>query len=274
MQSRIQDRFANGLSLLVSYTISKNISDADSQGPGVQGFIGTNSYIGQNSYNRRAEKAVSELDTPQSLVASFFYELPLGRGKKFLSTSGPADRLASGWYVGGILQYNSGTPTEVYSACGETASEVLFGGCEFTGDARVNVVPGVNQTNKSGNFQPGNTPFYNPAAFAVAPSFTFGDEPRALDHARSFGGENENITLGKKTLLAGERATLDFRAEFFNIFNRHIYSAPSGFSGTPFGNPYLPVGSTGCPGPFACGFGAVTSASGPRTIQFGLRITY
>ena len=49
----------------MSYTVSKNITDADSAGPGVSGFIGTNSFIGQNSYNRRAEKAVSELDTPQ-----------------------------------------------------------------------------------------------------------------------------------------------------------------------------------------------------------------
>ena len=93
MQSRIQDRFANGLSLLVSYTISKNISDADSQGPGVQGFIGTNSYIGQNSYNRRAEKAVSELDTPQSLVASFFYELPLGPREEVPIDFGPCGPL-------------------------------------------------------------------------------------------------------------------------------------------------------------------------------------
>jgi len=273
MQARVQDRFSNGLSLLVSYTISKNITDADSQGPGVQGFIGTNSYIGQNSYNRRAEKAVSNLDTPQNLVASFFYELPIGRGKKFLSAAGKADRLVSGWYLGGILHYNSGTPMAVYSACGNTAGLVLFGGCEFTGIARVNVIPGVPQTNKSSSFQPANTPFFNPAAFAVAPAFTFGNEPRALDHARTFAGENEDITLGKRTRLFGEKATLDFRAEFFNIFNRHIYQAPGGFA-TPLGNPYLPVGSEGCPGPFACGFGAVTSASGPRTIQFGLKITY
>ncbi len=273
MQARIQDRFSNGLSLLVSYTISKNISDADSQGPGVQGFIGGNTYIGENSYNRRAEKAVSNLDTPQSLVASFFYELPVGRGKKYVTQPGLADRLVSGWYMGGILHYNSGTPMEVYSACGQTASYVLFGGCEFTGLARVNVVSGVKQTNKSSNFQPANTPFYNPSAFTVAPAFTFGNEPRALDHARTFGGKNEDITLGKKTRLFGEKLTLDFRAEFFNIFNRHIYTAPGGWA-TQLGSPFQAVGSSECPGPFACGFGAVTGASGPRTIQFALKLIY
>ena len=57
MRMSVNKRFAEGLSFLVSYTISKNITDADSEGPGVSGFIGTNSFIGQNSYNRRAEKA-------------------------------------------------------------------------------------------------------------------------------------------------------------------------------------------------------------------------
>src|SRR5438445_1393015 len=82
MQLQLNKLFAQGLSFLVSYPVSKNITDADSAGPGVSGFISTNSFIGQNSYDRRAEKAVSQLDTPQSLVASFFYELPVGRGDR------------------------------------------------------------------------------------------------------------------------------------------------------------------------------------------------
>src|SRR5207245_5763586 len=86
MQLQVDKRFAQGLSFLVSYTVSKNITDADSAGPGVSGFIGTNSFIGQNSYDRKAEKAVSQLDTPQSLVASFFYELPVGHGKRSLNS--------------------------------------------------------------------------------------------------------------------------------------------------------------------------------------------
>ena len=149
MQLQVDKRFAQGLSFLVSYTVSKNLTDADSAGPGVQGFIGTNEFIGQNSYNRQAEKAVSELDIPQSLVASFFYELPVGHGKRYLNGNGVADRVVGGWYVSGIAQYKSGTPTEVYGPCGGTAGDVLFAGCHFTGSARVNVVPGVSQTNKS-----------------------------------------------------------------------------------------------------------------------------
>jgi len=275
MQARLTKRFGDGLSMLVAYTISKNITDADSLGPGVSGFTGTGGFIGQNSYDRRAEKAVSQLDTPQSLAASFFYELPAGHGKRFLNHAGALDRVVSGWSVASILSYSSGIPTAVYSSCSGTAGGVLFGGCQVAGaGARVNVISGVPQTLKSGNFQPGSTPFWNAAAFALPAPFTYGDEARALDHARTWGGKNEDFVLEKSTGLLGEKAKVALRAEFFNLFNRHIYQAPNGAFSVPLGTPYEAVGSKGCPGPFACGFGAVTSASGPRSIQFGLKITY
>jgi hypothetical protein len=272
MQLSLDKRFAEGLSFLVSYTISKNLTDADSSGPGVSGFTGTNEFIGQNSFDRKAEKAVSQLDTPQSLVMSFFYELPIGRGKKYLSGGGAMDRVVSGWSVSAILGYKSGNPTEVYGPCGGTAGDVLFAGCHFTGAARVNVVPGVRQTNKGSGFNPFRTPFWNPAAFAVAGPLTFGNEPRSLASARFNASKNEDFTLGKTTRIFGEKAIADFRAEFFNIFNRHIYIP--GVGNPQLNSPFIPAGGPGCPGPFACGFGSISNASGPRTIQFGLNISY
>ena len=266
---------SKGLSFLVSYTVSKNLTDADSSGPGVSGFIGTNEFIGQNSYQRSAEKAVSELDTPQALVASFFYELPVGRGKRFMNQGGISDRVLGGWYASTILSYKSGTPTEVYAPCNGTAGDVLFAGCHFTGAARVNVIPGVKQTNKSSDFNPETTPFWNPAAFAIPDPLTFGNEPRSLSNARTFGSRNEDVTFGKKTRLFGEKATVDFRAEFFNIFNRHIYQPSVG--NPQLNSPFIPLGAPGCDGAnqrFSCGFGAITNASGPRTIQFALKISY
>jgi hypothetical protein len=272
LQAQLNKRFAAGVSFLVAYTFSKNITDADSSGPGVSGFTGTNSFIGQNSYNRRNEKAVSELDVPQSLVSSFVYELPVGKGKRYLNSGGWTSRVVGGWSVSGILSYKSGQPTEVYGPCGSTSAEnVLFAMCNFTGVARVNVVPGVRQTNKSSNFNPQTTPFYNPAAFSLPAPFTFGDEGRSLPHARNFGTENEDLTIAKKTTIA-ESLVLDFRASFFNAFNRHIFIAPVG--GTTFGTPFQAAGTAGCSGPFACGYGAVTSSSGPRVIQLSLALTF
>jgi hypothetical protein len=284
MQLQVTKRVSQGLTFLVSYTVSKNITDADSAGPGVSGFIGTNSFIGENSYDRKAEKAVSQLDTPQSLVMSFLYELPVGRGKKFMNEGGVKDKMFGGWYVSGILTYHSGLPTEVYGNCQGTAGDVSFGGCNVTGaGARVNIVPGVSQTNKSG-FNPTTTPFWNPAAFTPATNCadaaaagsvcTFGDEPRSLSTARGFGDKNEDITFGKKTHIIGERAVVDFQASFFDIFNRHIFQTPSNVFGPSLQTPFIPAGGPGCAGVLSCGFGAITSASGPRVIQFGLKITY
>jgi hypothetical protein len=277
MQLRVTKRYTSGLSYLVAYTISKNITDADSEGAGVSGFIGTGAYIGQNSYDRRAEKALSQLDTPQSLVASFFYELPMGHGKPFLNHTGALDRLIGGWNVSGILMYNSGNPTEAYGNCAGTAGSVLFGGCNVEGaDARLNVNPGVPQTNKSGDFQPATTSFFNAAAFS-APSVTqFGDAARSLDHARAWGMENEDFVLQKSTRLIGENTKITFRAEFFNLFNRHIYTAAGGEAwATTIQSPFIPAEAPGCAhSVFSCGFGAVTSASGPRQIQLGLKIEY
>src|SRR5437660_9718958 len=229
MQLGLEKRLATGLSFLVSYTVSKNLTDADSAGPGVSGFISTNSFIGQNSFDRGAEKAVSQLDTPQALVASFFYELPAGHGKRYLNQGGVVDRVAGGWYIAGVGSYKSGTPTTVYGPCGGTGGDVLFAGCHFPGIARVNVVPGVSQTNKSSNFNTATTPFWNPNAFTVPANFTFGNEPRSLSGARTFGGRNEDFTLGKKTRLFGENAAIDLRAECFNIFTRKFARCPAGF---------------------------------------------
>jgi hypothetical protein len=153
---------------------------------------------------------------------------------------------------------------------------ILFGGCNVAGDdGRLNVLPGVPQTNKSGGFQPGNTSFFNAAAFSVPGISQIADEPRALDHARGWGGENEDFVLEKSTRLIGDRAAIKFRAEFFNLFNRHIYQAAGGEGwATTIQTPFQAAGTPGCSGAFSCGFGAVTSASGPRTIQLGLKIEY
>jgi len=95
-----------------------------------------------------------------------------------------------------------------------------------------------------------------------------------LDHARAWGNRDEDIVLEKATRLVGEKASIKFRAEFFNLFNRHIYQANGGAWATPITSPFIPAGSPGCSGSFACGFGAVTGASGPRSIQLGLKIEY
>ncbi|MCI0723106.1 MAG: TonB-dependent receptor [Acidobacteria bacterium] len=255
MQLKLEKRFSQGLTFLASYTVSKNITNADSEAPGGAGFLGNNAFIAQNSFDPKSEKGLSQLDTPQSLVFSYTYELPVGPGKAYGNKSGAAGKLLQGWRIGAVHTYRSGIPTAAF-ACGVNTG--VFALDQFTGCIRANVVPGANQQGWSGNFDPTTDRFFNPAAFSVPANFTFGNAPRSLN-LRSFPTLNEDFTIGKRTQIT-EDVHLDFRTEFFNVFNRHIFNAPGVFAG---GNRNDPAS-----------FGVVNSSSGPRIIQFGLKLNF
>src|SRR5216684_921526 len=97
---------------------------------------------------------------------------------------------------------------------------------------------------------------------------------RRAHSATKAGPYRLRVRSGKKTRLFGEKATIDFRASFFNMFNRHIFSVPDNVFGPGLQKGFTPAGGTNCKQALACNFGAVTDSSGPRTIQFGLKIAY
>ena len=98
------------------------------------------------------------------------------------------------------------------------------------------------------------TQWFNPAGFAMNPNFTFGDAPRTLP-CLSDGIKNTDASAIKFFHLT-ERINLEFRSEFFNIFNR-----------TRFGDPNTTFGSSS--------FGVITSTlNTPRVIQFGLKVSF
>jgi hypothetical protein len=130
LQVKAEKRMSGGLTGLVAYTWSKSLSDGNVQAGGGPG--------GQTYYNRRLEKAISTDDVPQSIAASFLYELPFGPGKKFLNYKGAVGRIAGGWTFSGIHQYSAGKPI-LLSA--NNTLPVPSGG---VGGLRPNVVAGVN----------------------------------------------------------------------------------------------------------------------------------
>jgi hypothetical protein len=81
LETTLQRRFRNGVNLLVSYTWSKSLNDADSLQPGAIGGGG----LYQNPYDLHQEKALSSQDTPHVAVISGLYSLPFGKGRQFLS---------------------------------------------------------------------------------------------------------------------------------------------------------------------------------------------
>src|SRR5437588_2548529 len=107
LETRMQRRFTNGLSSLVSYTWSKS-TDVSSGYFNVENGTGGGSTV-QNYYDPSTARGVSGYDITQFLSWATVYELPFGRGKKWL-TNGPASWLLGNWQLNYILQARSGQP--------------------------------------------------------------------------------------------------------------------------------------------------------------------
>jgi hypothetical protein len=102
-------RFRNGFNLQASYTWSKTLTDADSTIP-FSYVSGNELEQAQGSGNLKLDKAVSTQNTPQQFSLSYLYQLPFGKGRKFLNNNRALDLLVGGWQVGAIQRYQSGQP--------------------------------------------------------------------------------------------------------------------------------------------------------------------
>ena len=234
LQVRAQKRYSNGLSLLVSFTLSKDLTDADGQGGGA--FLGS----AQDYYNLRLEKAVAAADVPQAFVAAYSYELPAGEGKRFKSGNKVVDKyVLGGWTTSGIVTLQSGAPLGI-------STEV---GLPGIGGVRPNIVSGTSLFSHSdrATFDPGADLYLNPAAFAAPAPFTFGNVPRLLSQARAFGTRSWSGAF-QKAIPIRESIRFSFKAEFFNLPNTVNWGGPV----TDINNP---------------SFGRITSAGAARNGQ-------
>lgn len=250
-QVQVQKRYSQGLTILANYTWSKNITNADSEYPLQAAWEGNGTSGALNTYNLKAEKALSQFDMPQRVVLSYTYELPFGKGKPFASKGRVVNTILGGWQVAGVQTYESGTPLAVSSPNWDSG---IFAGNLCSGCSRPDVVPGQDQNGVHGKFVYGQSRRLNPAAFVPAPNFTFGDAPRALN-IREFATLDEDFNFSKRIPWFTERVSTVFRMEFFNAFNRHRFT---GFD-TSAGDP---------------GFGQASDATGGRSIQANLRLTF
>lgn len=109
MLMSLNRRFRQGFNLQASYTWSKTLTDADSTIP-FSYVSGNQLEQGQGSGNLRLDKAVSAQNTPQQFSLSYLYQLPFGKGRKFLNDNRALDLLIGGWQIGAIQRYQSGQP--------------------------------------------------------------------------------------------------------------------------------------------------------------------
>ena len=215
-------RFHNGLNLLASYTWSKTITDADSTLPFYATLAGGGS--AQNPNNLAGEKSVSNQDIPQNFVLSYLYELPIGKGKKFLNHGGVVNAVAGGWSISGIQTYHSGQPFAFCCASGPPT----YGSVRFN---QVLGQPFFTSQFESGNYNPANVVILNSAAFQdpnapariqAGGAWQFGDMARTIGTVRSFFYKSEDFNVLKRTKLS-ERADLLLQVSLLDAFNRHIF---------------------------------------------------
>jgi hypothetical protein len=170
LQVYINKKLSHGLSVNFNYTYAKAFDDTGANMPSGQ------SYGDRSAYSWGVERAESPL--PRHTVNAFYvYELPFGKGQKWLRSGAPG-YIASGWQVSGIVTYRSGTPIGTIGASSCNVSTVSAGGCfatynpAFTGPVRIN-----------GGWGSGNLLGSSPTTFLASSAFF---SPTALGNPYSY----------------------------------------------------------------------------------------
>jgi len=106
LQIEVRRRFANGLYFQANYTYSKNLTNAIGTGQTLfEPFLDNN--------HPELDKQRADFDIPHVFNFNGIYQLPFGRGKKFLDNGGISNFLLGGWELSGIVQWTSGTPVTI-----------------------------------------------------------------------------------------------------------------------------------------------------------------
>jgi hypothetical protein len=193
--------------------------------------------------------APSQIDLHHNFTGSVIYDLPFGRGKKFgNSWSNATDSILGGWQLTLIERITSGFAFPLVDSLNNSGVSFNTGGNALNLN-RPNQVAGCNP-----NGNQTKTQFINPACFTQPPNGQLGDASRLPVYGPDF--VNTDFSVIKQFRLPWENMGLNFRAEFFNLFNH-----------AQFGQPVSDINTAG--------FGAVNSTvNNPRLVQFGLKLTF
>ena len=244
----LNHRFSHGLQIRGVYTFSKSLDDGtawnSSVGANAPGFV-------MFPLNPKLDWGPSNSNVKHLAVINGTYELPFGNGRRFLNGAGGwRSKLASAWSLSGIETLQTGFPF----------TPVLGFNPSGDGDSRNPVRPSWNP-DFSGSLIPG-TPnqYFNPAAFILPPTGTYGNVGRNPLTGPSIATLDASIL---KTTTISEHINLQFRAEFFNIVNHANFGTPNTVVFSAAATPPAPTA------------GVITSTSTTsRQIQFGLKLLW
>lgn len=234
---RGEKRFGAGLAVLGSYTFAKSHDNAP--GDFAVGNLGI-STAPIDSYDLSREYGLSAFDTRHRFVASSLYELPFGKGRRWLTRSGVSDLLIGGWDVSSIMSWQTGLPIDIRT---QTTRTFSFNNQNRPDRVASGVLPsGARSVDR----------WFDTAAFANPADFQLGNAGR--NPLTAPGLFNLDATIAKKVTVR-ERVSIQFRTEFFNLTNTVNFASPNNILGNP-------------------NFGRILSSRPARQIQFGLRIQF
>ncbi len=232
---RGEKRFSAGFNFLTTYTWSKFLNDTDEGGSALG-----NEPSYANYYDRDSDYGPSGNDIRHRFTISSVYELPVGRGKRYLAR-GPLGVIAGNWSVGVLALMQTGPPTTVTT---QTNNTNAFSAGAQRADLKRD--PNLKASERT------LTRWFDTLAFDQPAAFTFGTGGRGT--VRGDGVINFDLSVLKNFFFA-EQKGFQFRLEMFNAFNHPDFGLPGATLGGP-------------------GFGVVSSARGGRNIQAGLRFVF
>jgi hypothetical protein len=273
LQVRYEQRMAGGLTLLNSFTWEHSLDDASASLEG-------NTPSVQDANNISADYGQSDYNLPVANITSLVYELPFGRGRKFGHGMNPfLDAIVGGWQVSAINTMQAGTPFNITYGpnSAQLASTQITANYRGVNLYRPNRVPGVPLTLGRSVQQPttGYIQYINYAAIALpaidGPSGTLPQSPfgnLSRNPGRTPAFYETDLDLNKRFSTPIEGLKVEFRTEFYNLFNHTNLYLPSSPSGTQ------PASTLSTASPNPTSGGIVTSTFTPRVIQFGLKVLY
>ncbi len=259
----VQRRAAQGLQIMGAYTFGKT-TDAGVQDVSNLSAVGTGTSASpQNPYNPRADHSVDTIDATHRLTITGLYDLPFGKGQRFLDR--PAtDGVLGGWQLNSIFTLQSGFPIGITGANNQLASRPNW---------NPNVSVFVPHQSRSVLYTTGQLEWFNPLAFVNPPDYTFGNVPRELGNLRGPGTVNLDLSLFKTTHIT-ERTTFEFRIEAYNALNHPNLPMPgTSFSAGKPANASDPYAEGGLN--TSSSFGMITSgATTTRNVQLAAKIFF
>jgi hypothetical protein len=249
LQARFESRTKWGLTLLSSYTWSRSLDNGAGSLEGPNG----NSPAPQNFYDLEDSYSYSAYDQPHNSTTSFVFELPVGKGRKFMSDASPVvDAILGGWQMSGIFNAWSGdrinlrySPSAAFQVSGITQD---FRGAN---DYRPNVIGDVLAPKSERSI----TNYFNKnnVVLPTDPSQPFGNSKR--NGVQGYPFYQFDFSLAKYFPVPWRNSRIQLRAEAFNLFNRTNFNAPNSNRSS-------------------AAFGTITTARDPRQIQIGVKFQF